>query len=321
MIEEINQNFYRIEIPLPGSPLKSLNSYVIKSQDCNIIIDTGWDRQECKQIMEISLLKLAINIRKTNFFITHLHSDHFSLVSSLVTDNSKIYFNKHDAQQFLSHFRWEKIINFAILNGYPEDEIQRICEDHPRFKYRVKENIEYFNLEEGDEIHIGEYKFKCIETPGHTQGHLCLYEPFKKIFLSGDHILNDITPNVTLWSDEWNPLKEYFLSLDKVFKLDILYIFPGHGPIIKNYRERIEELKIHHLRRLDEIKFILGRECGNAFQIASKLKWDINYDSWDCFPPIQKWFATGETIAHLKYLEENKEIFREIRKDGIVYIL
>ncbi len=30
MIEEILANLYRIEIPLPRSPLKALNSYVIK---------------------------------------------------------------------------------------------------------------------------------------------------------------------------------------------------------------------------------------------------------------------------------------------------
>jgi hypothetical protein len=34
------------------------------------------------------------------------------------------------------------------------------------------------------------------------------------------------------------------------------------------------------------------------------MNWDILCDSWDLFPVSQKWFATGEAIAHLKYLKE-----------------
>ena len=42
----------------------------------------------------------------------------------------------------------------------------------------------------------------------------------------------------------------------------------------------------------------------NAFEIGSRMTWDIVYDSWDTFPISQKWFAIGEVLAHLKYLDE-----------------
>ena len=51
MIEEVLPNLFRIEIPLPDSPLKSLNSYVIKAADRNLIIDTGLNRKECFRAM------------------------------------------------------------------------------------------------------------------------------------------------------------------------------------------------------------------------------------------------------------------------------
>jgi len=40
MIEEIFKDFFRLEIPLPRSPLKALNSYLIKGEDRFLIIDT-----------------------------------------------------------------------------------------------------------------------------------------------------------------------------------------------------------------------------------------------------------------------------------------
>jgi glyoxylase-like metal-dependent hydrolase (beta-lactamase superfamily II) len=137
--------------------------------------------------------------------------------------------------------------------------------------------------------------------------------------VAGDHILNDITPNIQLWSDDRNPLEEYFASLDKVSEVDIELVLPGHRSIFRNCRERIQELKQHHQKRLDEIISILEKGDKHAFQVASKMSWDILCDSWDLFPVSQKWFATGEAIAHLKYLKEKGIIRSEMRKQRIVF--
>jgi glyoxylase-like metal-dependent hydrolase (beta-lactamase superfamily II) len=148
---------------------------------------------------------------------------------------------------------------------------------------------------------------------------MCLYEPREKAFVAGDHILNDITPNIQLWSDDRNPLEEYLASLDKVSKLDIELVLPGHRSFFRNCRERIEELKQHHQKRLDEIISILKKGEKHAFQVASEMSWDILCDSWDLFPVSQKWFATGEAIAHLKYLKEKGVIRGDLRRQRIVF--
>jgi hypothetical protein len=51
------------------------------------------------------------------------------------------------------------------------------------------------------------------------------------------------------------------------------------------------------------------------------MTWDVIYEAWNMFPVSQKWFATGETISHLKYLEEKKRIKREIQGQKILYSL
>jgi glyoxylase-like metal-dependent hydrolase (beta-lactamase superfamily II) len=321
MIEEIVTNLYKIEIPLPESPLKSLNSYVIKAQDRNLIIDTGMNREECLNAMMSGLRELAVDIRKTDFYITHLHSDHLGLVSSLATDSSTIYFNQPDADRIKAGIFLDDLIGFARLNGFPENELQTISYTHPGFKYRPKENLDFYILKEGDKLSISDYIFNCVETPGHTKGHMCLYEQSKKILVAGDHVLSDITPNILLMSDEWDPLKAYLESLDKVYKLDIELVLPGHREIFRDPKERIQELKHHHRERLDEIISILGKGKKSAFQIASQMSWDIVYDSWDLFPVPQKWFATGETIAHLKYLEGKGIIRKEMSEQRIIYSL
>jgi glyoxylase-like metal-dependent hydrolase (beta-lactamase superfamily II) len=207
------------------------------------------------------------------------------------------------------------------MNGFPEDELQSALRSHPGYKYGLKGDLPFSIVKEGDRISIGDYLFECVETPGHTKGHMCLYEPRKRIFVAGDHILDDITPTIQLWSDDWDPLKEYLNSLEKIYKLDIELVLPGHRGIIRNCKERIRELKDHHAKRLEEIVSILRKGSQSAFEVASQMTWDVIYEAWNMFPVSQKWFATGETISHLKYLEEKKRIKREIQGQKILYSL
>ena len=321
MIEEVLANLFRIEIPLPGSPLKSLNSYVIRAPERNLIIDTGLNREECLRAMQAGLREVGVDLEKTDFFITHLHADHFGLVSRLVTDASKVYFNRPDAEAVKTWGGWESMIDYAGMNGFPKRELQAALHSHPGYRYGSEWVPELSVLGDGDTIIVGDYLFECVETPGHTRGHTCLYEPARKIILCGDHILNDITPNIQCWSDQGNPLKSYLESLDKVHELEVDLALPGHRRLFRNYKERIEELKRHHHNRADEVLSILGKGPKHAFQVASGMTWDIEYESWEQFPVAQKWFATGEAIAHLRYLEEKAMVFRGAEEKTIIYSL
>ena len=55
----------------------------------------------------------------------------------------------------------------------------------------------------------------------------------------------------------------------------------------------------------------------HAFQIASRMTWDIEAETWDHFPVAQRWFATGEAISHLRYLEKEEKVICE-NKDGLI---
>ena len=323
MFEEILPNLYRVKVPLSGSPLQALNSYIIKGTRQSLIIDTGWNSEDCIRTLTSGLKELDVNLEEADFFITHVHADHSGLVSVLAADTARIYFGQADAASFSSTApgHWEKQTDFAGKHGFPEDELERAIQSHPARGYSSGNHSGCYVLKDGDTIGIGDYLFNCIETPGHTKGHICLYEPNKKIFICGDHILIDITPNISLWSEEQNPLNEYLMSLDKVYDLDVDLVLPGHRNIFKNHKERIRELKRHHQVRLDEVISILKKGKQNAFQVASQMTWDMAYQSWELFPPPQKWFAFGEAVAHLKYLEEKGEIVREMQEQRVVFFV
>jgi hypothetical protein len=49
-----------------------------------------------------------------------------------------------------------------------------------------------------------------------------------------------------------------------------------------------------------------------AYDIAAGMTWDIDCENWEQFPIAQKWFTVGEAIAHLRYLESEGRIKRNI---------
>ena len=319
MCEEILPGLFRLKIPLPDSPLKYLNSYAIKGADRSLIIDTGLNRKECLHAMQDGLGTLNIDLKSADIFITHLHADHFGLVTKLATDSSQVYFSRPEKELIESWEGFGSMIAYAGKNGFPEDELQAALDKHPGVRYGSEWVPEMKLLDDGDVIRVGDFEFRCVATPGHTMGHICLYEPSREILVAGDHILIDITPNIQCWSDAQNPLKHYLSSLDKVYSLKVALTLPGHRRLIKNHQARIEELKHHHVERLGEVLTILKSGALSAFQVASQMSWDIESESWDQFPVAQKWFATGEAISHLRYLEEEGELVRTVDGKTTVY--
>lgn len=310
MVDEVCSDLFCIKVPLPDSPLKYLNSYIVRTPDRNLIIDTGFDHQSCFDVMHDGLNKLGINLDHTDFFITHFHADHFSLLSKLKTPASRVYFNRPEAELLGNWEGFGTMFQDADRHGFPKDKLQVSLAAHPGSKFNVEWVPEVSILSEGQTLKYGDYTFSCIETPGHTPGHICMYEAAKKILISGDHVLIDISPNIQCWNNDKNPLKKYLKSLRKVRKLDVGLILPGHRRSFTDLPSRVDELISHHEKRLDEICDILGDTPLSAYSIASKMDWDIKAFSWKDFTIDQKWFATGEVLSHLRYLEKKKKIHR-----------
>jgi glyoxylase-like metal-dependent hydrolase (beta-lactamase superfamily II) len=324
MIEEIASDFYRIEIPLPETLLKFVNSYVIRERERNLMIDTGMYNDQCFNAMQAALKKLDVDLKKTDFFITHCHGDHIGLVSRLTHAGSIVYINELEAQ-IISKIKTGVLLSeirvFLHMSGFPEKDPEKILPPHVEREYKTRDTLPFRFVEDTDIIERGEYRFTCVKTPGHSKGHMCLYEPDKKILVAGDHILKDITPGIQGRVDSENPLKEYLSSLDKVYTLDIDTVLPGHRALFGNSKNRIEEIKEHHRQRNHEVLAILQEGSRNIYEVASQMTWNVDCDSWDSFPVVQSFFATGEAFAHLKYLEKKGEIQRKMEGQTAIYLL
>jgi glyoxylase-like metal-dependent hydrolase (beta-lactamase superfamily II) len=322
-IQEIVRNFYKIVIPLPAALLGSVNVYLIKGPDRNLLIDTGLKVEKCREVMFESLEKLRVDLQNTDFFITHHHADHFGLLFDLARDGSVVYIHRSDVlsiEKIASHAGLDELKHFLNMTDFPEGEPTKLMPSDVDNNYRMPRSSSLHFVTDGDELRVGDFQLLCLHTPGHTNGHICLYEPEKKFLISGDHLLGDITPSIQLRNDIDNPLEDYLNTFTTLAPMDVDLVLPGHRANFTNFKERIEQLKVHHKNRENEILATLTENGKTVYEVASQITWNIaECDGWCTVPALQKLFATGEAMAHLKYLQERGRVKKHMKGPVVIY--
>lgn len=325
--QELLPNFYKINVPLPNNPLRELNAYLVKGSPKSLLIDNGFNTKESADALLTVLSEMKIDLADVDFFLTHLHSDHVGLTADLLTGpSSRVWCSKTDGDRInrylIEENYWSKLICGLQQHGFSEPEVEQLMISHPGKEHGPSRPIPITPVKEGVRLEYGNYRFTVLEVPGHTPGHISLYESNTRTYVAGDHILGTITPNITKWDDVKDSLGDYLRSLDKIKQYPVDLTLPGHRDVIHDTKKRIDELQTHHAIRLSEIRTILdGAGPLNAYDTASLMKWSLRGIDWDSFPVAQKCFATGEALAHLTHLVEIGKLHREEWDDCFYFFI
>ena len=320
-IVQVLPGMYRIPVPLPGNPLKELNSYVIRGEgNHNLLIDTGFRLEACRKALLDGLKSLGISVEDTDILLTHLHVDHTGLAPDLICPGNRVYIGEAD-RWFMNDVDTVHVQRVERLqrHGISQALIEEMLACTPSRTMAADTSFHgYTCLREGDVIKAGRYVLKAIATPGHTPGQMCFAVEGTGAMILADHVLFDITPNITDWKDLPDALGAYLESPDKIDKYDVTIPLPGHRKP-GDFHGRVRALKEHHSRRLEECRQVISR-LGQArlYDIAGNMTWKIRSADWDSFPPAQRWFALGECLSHIDHLKRTGQI-TEHQKDGAVW--
>lgn len=320
-MERIFENLYKIDVPLPGSPLKALSVYVILGDRRNLMVDCGFNHPDCEKAIRDGLQALGVSLDDTDIFLTHLHADHTGLCERLMTGKNKVYISSIDGKRvngFLQQSYWDKLMTYQDFMGFPVDR-KLDFHVHPAFKNRTDKPVMFTDLHEGDIFELGGYRFETVDIAGHTPGQMGLFDREKSILICGDHILAKISPNINFWDFEADYLGLYLKNLKKVKQMAVKHLLTAHRARILDADKRIDELLSHHAERLNEICSILNKGEQTVFQVAAEMQWDFGTGSFLDFPPQQKWFAGSEVFAHLEHLVCLEKVSRRKNGDTFLY--
>lgn len=322
MIFKLNDHLYTIKVRLAGSPLRDLNCYVIRTPERNLLIDTGFNRSECLEDLRLGIQELGLDMNDTDILATHFHSDHCGLIDKIAAPGSRVYMSGTDKvlyeAGFDSDILWRRKKLLYQQEGFPAGVLEKAAGDNPARAFAPGRPVALTPLEDGRSLVIGGIRLQCIHTPGHTPGHMCLYNEQDRSMILGDHVLFDITPNITTWLSMPNSLEMYLNSLKMIRKYNVSLPLPAHRACHCGMVQRIDQLLLHHEKRLAEAETIIRENPGiSGYDIAGKMRWSIRVKSWEDFPPAQKWFAVGEALSHIYHLVQNGKVRSESR-DGVM---
>lgn len=124
MAQQLAEDLWRLEIPLVGNPLKTLNSYLILGPR-SLLVDTGFRQEPCREAMERELAEVGVDRDRMDVFLTHLHSDHTGLAPELVRPGCRVYIGAVDGQRMLagqSEEAWRRLNAAYVQEGFSEEK-------------------------------------------------------------------------------------------------------------------------------------------------------------------------------------------------------
>ena len=212
--------------------------------------------------------------------------------------------------------RFQSVSQFFKQHGLPPTDFwfTQVDPEVMRNIIRVPPHEVITLVEDGEEIDLMGERYRVIWTPGHSDGHICLFRERDGVFLAADHVLPRITPNIGLYSerDRVNPLGDYLNSLQKVANLPASIVLPGHGEPFADLAGRTAEIIEHHRQREMEILALLEKGPQHAYELAEQLfghRWN-NSEA--------RRMAVAETLSHLEHLRYNRQVNQEHTTDGLI---
>jgi glyoxylase-like metal-dependent hydrolase (beta-lactamase superfamily II) len=322
---DILEGLHKIRVPLTGSPLGWVNSYVLRADDGYLLVDCGWDTPDALEALRRGLDDIGVPLEDLRrLVVTHNHPDHYGLAGRLVQLVScGVTMHHLDAVHIQTRYANIEALEaemerWLLVHGIPSGEVRTFVKASEAILDRVNIVAPDVEVTGGERIAAGKREWEIVWTPGHSVGHICLYERTQKAFLSGDHILNPITPAIGLHAQSMgNPLSDYLASLAELRKYDVELVLPAHGDEFVGFNERIEELLAHHAERLAEIVDILASGPQSSYEVAARMRWQAE-GRWDELPAFQRRMATTEAIAHLELLHSRGQVRRQTLEGGLV---
>jgi len=175
------------------------------------------------------------------------------------------------------------------------------------------------SLEDGDVIMLDELELIVIHTPGHASGMISLYSPEHRFLISSDAVWNgDFGALTTRVEGSISPFLHQ-QSLEKLVKLDISTIYPGHGSIIYNAREAIYQCQKRLEYFLEQPERIGRDQLKKIFIYTLLMKPGYTYEGFFQYIMSTLWYLeTVDFYFGKKYRSVYEDVISELLEKKLV---
>lgn len=321
---EIHPGVRWLTMPMGGGSLNHINLYLLEDTDGWWVVDTGLSLDEVATLWD-QVFQTELGGKPVKAVLcTHFHPDHIGQ-ARMISDRFRVplymtHGEYYQARAFAGNgpgsdsnaWQSEQFYRRAGMSQEVLDGLRRSWQQRRNDGMQMPKLPEgYVRLRHGDELRIGNLRWRVVVGSGHSPEHACLLSYEAGLLLSGDQILPVITSNVSVHASEpeANPLKDWMDSLDRLLDLpEDLLVLPAHNLPFRGVRTRLRDLIDHHEERMATITRAC-QEPRTAFEMLPVLfKRELD--------PRQSMMAMGEAIAHAHLLMHRSRLVRELSEDG-----
>lgn len=300
--ERVVPGLWRLRLPLPWPGIPHCNAWAIASGSGIVLVDTGMHQPGSLGQLELALGQVNLRLDSVRLIAcTHAHSDHWGQAAPIREragcelwmhpDHAHATANAGDPAAALA-----RRLEVGRQSGVSKAALQQYLERVKDSPSGVAEVIEPDQpLVAGVTVASDLGPWEVYETPGHAPSHVCLFQPERRILISGDHVLGRISLFFEYgWSPD--PVGEFLRSLDVVEGLDARLALSGHGRTFTDVRAHIDGNRKLVSERLGAVE----RGLRDGPQTALELAQHVYEEPVNPFNAA--WLLT-QTLCYLHHLE------------------
>ena len=301
---------WRLRLPLPWPGVPHGNAWAIAAGSGIVLVDTGYHEPGSLGQLERALDQVNLRLEHVRLLVsTHAHSDHWGQAAP-IRDRAGCEFWLHPNHEHATRTASDPAVTLARRlevgrqSGVPEQALRDYAERAKDLPSGIAKVIEPDRaLLPGVEIDSDLGAWHVYETPGHAPSHVCLFQPDRRLLISGDHLLGRISLYYDYgWSPD--PVGEFLSSLEEVDRLDARLCLAGHGRPFLDVRGHIEGNRKLVAERLAAVRSGLADGTRTVVELVPEI-YGVELSQTNA-----GWLLS-ETLCYLRHLELSGQTIHE----------
>ncbi len=306
---------FELRLPIPFED-GLVNVFLFADGDEADLLDCGMNFEESVNAIRTAVKQVGAK-RIRRLVVTHIHPDHYGAAGVLAGDGlADLYLHRLEVSLVnpryveLEHLV-EEVRDYLLVNGVPEAESDVLSNSQRALSRVVTIAEPSVRLDGAETIEMGRRRLRVEWTPGHSPGHICLYDATDKLLFAGDHMLPELSPNIGLHPQSTpDPLHEYLDGLRRMAAYEPRLVLPSHGRPFTDAGARAAWLVAHHLKRLDRVVEIVAGGERSGWEVALEL-WGPRDNLYE------KRLALQEGLAHLQALAVESRLQKSVTPSAV----
>jgi glyoxylase-like metal-dependent hydrolase (beta-lactamase superfamily II) len=272
--ERVVPGVFRLRLPLPWPGVPHCNAWAVKAGDGFVLFDTGMHQHDSFSQLERALAMCDLRVEDLRLVVcTHAHSDHYGQAATLV-ERTGCELWMHPNHEHMTRMAedpeavYARRIEVARQSGVPDEPLRRYASQLSSRESGISGVIEPDrDLLNGVTIASDLGDWVVYETPGHAPSHVCMFQPQRRMLISGDHLLG----RISLYFDYGytpDPVGEFLDSLDVVERLGARLCLAGHGRTFTDVYSHIQGNRKLVGERLQSVLEAVSHEPLSAFDVV-----------------------------------------------------